>query len=934
MFVNGLYILLSFFIGFVIGAPILLSVAYFYLSSYAKSTPKKVKDETKEIEEEIVNEMDLASNSSDSTPITKVGWLRIKSQDKAKSSSSSVNSQSNSGLNSPDTNTPVPQPYFTGLINSGLSLLEKKTVGPPPVNKRQKDEYFCVLKTDQLMLYESPKRTECRGVILLSQYTVSIYPAGLADHQIFRKEHPILLRFRVNPNDSNASSGSNEKVSLNGTSKDGSVSGTSNFITGKDYFIYVDSPVLKESWFVSLLNGSKGTSKGNYGEPLAFDRSALETLLDNLNQSESHLKTQWFNGFLGRIFLGVYKTQTMKDFLITKISSKLAKIKTPTFLGPIHVRDIHVGDSLPQFTNLKLLELNENGEFSGQMDMSYFGGFRVEIETEATISVSARLKPLKVNLVLALMCNSISGQMLVKIKPPPSNRVWVGFYHTPNLDLKIEPIVQETHLKFSVIVQAIQRRIMDLLNESMVLPNMEDYPFFPSFGTGGIFNTQRANENHSVVLETKVTKPVDPSSSVNDPDSKLDSDESNNKLNVDKTNIQEDKDSKASKISAHNADMDSSENIEADEASQSDKEKSEIFRSNTDPGKLHSSSQSINQSNSHLEPIAKTRSLFSKSNMEQLSSTASSLNSRLTTIGANYLSSFKKGNTQPQKMSPLSSASTNNLLDIKQQDKEGLGDKEISTENQNLFKKYNIKTDTKLKTSMNPSQSNIVIDENGIMVETPGEIRGLNATSVESVPDSNVEVPTLTIPPSAEHKPLSIETNETHNHSNTDDPLMTDHLMLNSNTGFSLSNNDLSPPPPAATSLSTSADSPKRGRRHSNANSVSVDLSRDNSTTSSHSRNKSMPLETPNDEDESDDISELKLSQPPLPVGATSRSLADENTRNKSFLSSWSGVIHQNSRSTLNSLRTRYNAHQSRKSMGFDSPDPASNEPTTPSQSL
>ncbi|KXN65278.1 hypothetical protein CONCODRAFT_80813 [Conidiobolus coronatus NRRL 28638] len=925
MFVNGLYILLSFFIGFVIGAPILLSVAYFYLSSYAKSVPKKVKDETKEIEDEIVNEMDLASNSSDSTPITKVGWLRIKSQDKAKSSSSSINSQANSGLNSPDSATPVPQPYFTGLINSGLSLLEKKSVGPPPVNKRQKDEYFCVLKTDQLMLYESPKRTECRGVILLSQYTVSIYPAGLADHQIFRKEHPILLRFRVNPNDSNTSSGSNEKVSLNGTSKDASTSGISNFITGKDYFIYVDSPVLKESWFVSLLNGSKGTSKGNYGEPLAFDRSALETLLENLNQSESHLKTQWFNGFLGRIFLGVYKTQTMKDFLITKISSKLAKIKTPTFLGPIHVRDIHVGDSLPQFTNLKLLELNENGEFSGQMDMSYFGGFRVEIETEATISVSARLKPLKVNLVLALMCNSISGQMLIKIKPPPSNRVWVGFYHTPNLDLKIEPIVQETHLKFSVIVQAIQRRIMDLLNESMVLPNMEDYPFFPSFGTGESLSS----------LETKITKPIDPNSSVNDPDSKLDLDESNNKLNVDKINLHENKDSKASKSSAHDVELESSENIEADETSQSDKEKSEIFRSHTDPGKLPSGSQSINQSNSQLEPISKTRSLFSKSNMEQLSSTASSINSRLTTIGASYLSSFKKNNAQSQKMSPLSSASTNNLLDLKQQDKEGLGDKEISSESQNLFKKYNIKTDSKLKTSMNPSQSNIIIDENGIIVETPGETRVLNATSVESIPESNVEVPTLTIPPSAEHKPLSIETNETHNHSNTDDPLMTDHLMLNSNPGFSLSNNNLSPPPPAATSLSTSAENPQRGRRHSNANSVSVDLSRDNSGTSSHSRNRSMPLEIPDNEEESDDISELKLSQPPLPIGATSRSAADEHSRNhKSFLSSWSGVIHQNSKSTLNTLRTRYNAHQSRKAMTFDPHDPSSKESTTPSQSL
>ncbi|KAI0240100.1 hypothetical protein L0F63_000973, partial [Massospora cicadina] len=79
-------------------------------------------------------------------------------------------------------------------------------------------------------------------------------------------------------------------------------------------------------------------------------------------------------------------------------------------------------------------------------------------------------------------------KILLRIKPPPTNRFWIGFYEMPKMSLSIEPMVSDTQIKSTMIIQAIERRIFEMVKEAVVLPNMDDFCFFPSFGTGGIFN--------------------------------------------------------------------------------------------------------------------------------------------------------------------------------------------------------------------------------------------------------------------------------------------------------------------------------------------------------------------------------------------------------------------------------------------------------------
>ncbi|ORX98237.1 hypothetical protein K493DRAFT_214538, partial [Basidiobolus meristosporus CBS 931.73] len=319
-----------------------------------------------------------------------------------------------------------------------------------------------------MWVYPDEKLSRCLGIIDFTKYHVSIHPNSLPDNEIFHKELPIRTRRR-------------------GLTKESEV-----LPTRSEYFIFAKTPVEKEDWFLAFLKAAR-TKKGRSGVEVErnatdFDHAAIYQLIRTIHSDEHHLQTQWLNAFLGRVFLGIYKTQVIKDYFIRKIVLKSSKVKKPSFLGDITVRDLHVGNSMPTVTNPKLIDLQPNGEMTAEFCIDYSGGFSVEVETEATISMTARLKPLKVNLVLAVTLKKLSGRMHLKIKPPPTNRFWLGFCEDPVMSLNIEPIVSDKQLKFAMVIQAIERRIHDMVHEALVLPNMDDYPFFPSHGTGGIFD--------------------------------------------------------------------------------------------------------------------------------------------------------------------------------------------------------------------------------------------------------------------------------------------------------------------------------------------------------------------------------------------------------------------------------------------------------------
>jgi hypothetical protein len=111
-----------------------------------------------------------------------------------------------------------------------------------------------------------------------------------------------------------------------------------------------------------------------------------------------------------------------------------------------------------------LKELTIDGDASMEVLVTYKGEFRITIETVATFNLGARFKPYAVNLVLAVVLKELSGTLLLKIKRPPTNRLWFGFTAMPHLVLDLEPVVSTRQIKWALVLKPIESRIREVVS--------------------------------------------------------------------------------------------------------------------------------------------------------------------------------------------------------------------------------------------------------------------------------------------------------------------------------------------------------------------------------------------------------------------------------------------------------------------------------------
>ncbi|KAF9110616.1 hypothetical protein BGX27_006109 [Mortierella sp. AM989] len=351
---------------------------------------------------------------------------------------------------------------------------------PPCLQARFKDSKYGVIKGSVMFIYDNEHLHECLGVITLTNYEISV-PGHPTDGHMFAKRYPIWLKYQ---HISHHSSHQGRNSTDSGTN------------SSKDYYLSMVNCVDKEDLYFTLLRCSKlkPNSRSFLREipkrdSTQFDKSNMNTLIRSIHSNEHQFHMAWLNALLGRIFLGVYKTPKIKDAIYQKLVDKLSRIRLPNFVNHLRLKSVHLGDGVPMITRPKLLSLKPNGDMVMDMNLLYQGGFRAEIEAEAVVAVTKKM-PIKVSLVLVVTLDRLEGRLQAWIKPPPSNRIWYGFYHRPQVEMKIEPVVSDKHIKSNLIIKAIENKLMEAISETFVLPNMDDVSFFDSDGIGGIFGEE------------------------------------------------------------------------------------------------------------------------------------------------------------------------------------------------------------------------------------------------------------------------------------------------------------------------------------------------------------------------------------------------------------------------------------------------------------
>lgn len=366
-------------------------------------------------------------------------------------------------------------------------LDNNKSVSQRP--KKAGNVFYVVLRHGHLMLFDDDEQLEVRHVISLAHHDVSIYSGGdpTPEGELFIKRNALCL---------------SRKTDGKEITPDTQVS--------KPFYLFSENCSAKEDFYFALLRNQEQTFAGQNlaPKPQKFDVKNIISLVQKLHSSEDHMQTRWLNAFIGRIFLGIYKTKDIENFIREKITKKISRVNRPSFLSSIRIQSIDTGDSAPYFMNPKLKDFSVEGECGMEADVKYTGNFRLEVAATVRIDLGTRFKAREVNIILAVVLRKLEGHVYFKIKPPPSNRLWFSFQSMPKIEMTIEPIVSSRQITYTVILRQIENRIKEVVAETLVAPFWDDIPFFNTEHKqwrGGIFEgddaVQRSPDHEAIAAQ-------------------------------------------------------------------------------------------------------------------------------------------------------------------------------------------------------------------------------------------------------------------------------------------------------------------------------------------------------------------------------------------------------------------------------------------------
>ncbi|PVU86566.1 hypothetical protein BB561_006660, partial [Smittium simulii] len=356
--------------------------------------------------------------------------------------------------------------------------------------------YYVVLKNRSLYLYKDISKAEGLGVIILSEYSASLMTAdNYSEARIYSKKLPIILNYN-NHNKSQATEYNSKDINAKDTPKQSSCSENQNIA----YYIFAKHSVNKEDWYFEITkaileNGSKKDQNVfNDCYKLDWDQ-VIENVKSSLHKTEPSsdkniLADTLLNLIIGRIFLGLIKTNNAHSYATKKLQKKFTKMSFPSIISNIEILNIDLGSKVPTLFNTRILDIGLNGQVKLQSDFNYSGKIYV------LLKIVIKLVNISFPVTVKLQINEISGVLHIYIKNPPSNRIWVGFETMPKIDLILEPTIMQKQIKTKKIIAILKSKILNNFKSSYVLPNMTDFLFYnPSeCGFGGIMQSEIVNK--------------------------------------------------------------------------------------------------------------------------------------------------------------------------------------------------------------------------------------------------------------------------------------------------------------------------------------------------------------------------------------------------------------------------------------------------------
>ncbi|WFD02829.1 hypothetical protein MOBT1_001514 [Malassezia obtusa] len=266
---------------------------------------------------------------------------------------------------------------------------------------------------------------------------------------------------------------------------------------GEHWYIMTPRASQLEDWYFALHDASRKVRSpfDQVGE--LFSLRNMELLVQRLDDRPEQIMLRWLNAMLGRIFLAISHTEMMESMVLARLNERLERIQFPRLITDVTLKSIDLGSAAPTFGSPILKQLSPEGEASMEASMHYRGNLRIMVGATLSIPLGQRFKPYKVSVVLAVIVRAMEGNLLLQIKPPPSNRIWYGFTAMPKIDLVVEPVISARKVRWSLITSMMENKVRESIAENLVVPHMNSVPFFNTQNEarrGGIWNDAAAKK--------------------------------------------------------------------------------------------------------------------------------------------------------------------------------------------------------------------------------------------------------------------------------------------------------------------------------------------------------------------------------------------------------------------------------------------------------
>ncbi|KAF2486044.1 hypothetical protein BDY17DRAFT_320874 [Neohortaea acidophila] len=357
-------------------------------------------------------------------------------------------------------------------VSSDASITKTKKKSTPA------SIFYIVLRHGHLMLYDSSAEVEVRQVISLSNYDISLFSGPVEAEEQVLKDGDLFIKRTA--------------IVLTPNFSDGVIPPNGQASMVAPYYLYSNTCIEKEDFYHALLS-----TRNPPPIPQPVDTDAIIKLQSTLHSNSALTpETQALNALVSRIFLAIHHTDRVETLVREKIEKKIARVQKPAFIASLAVQSIDLGDAAPVFSNLRLKEFQISGDVTIALDVKYSGNFKITVSALAKLDLGPRFKTRTADLLLSGKMQRLQGQMLVRIKPSPSNRIWFCFDKIPDMDIKVEPVVSQRQITYTFILKAIEDRIRAVFGETLVKPNWDDTPFLDTRDEqwrGGIYLKEAAD---------------------------------------------------------------------------------------------------------------------------------------------------------------------------------------------------------------------------------------------------------------------------------------------------------------------------------------------------------------------------------------------------------------------------------------------------------